>query len=54
MGLGHKGSDALIKPKGKRESPKFETAFSHAFVRAIEAVTMFDKDERDRHWADTN
>jgi hypothetical protein len=54
VGLGHKGSDALIKPKGKRESPKFETAFSHAFVRAIEAVTMFDKDERDRHWADTN
>jgi hypothetical protein len=54
VGLGHKGSDALVRPKGKKEPPKFETAFSHAFVRAIEAVTMFDKDERDRHWADTN
>ncbi len=54
VGLGHKGSDALLKPKGKKVPPKIESAFGPAFVRMLEAVTMFDKDERDRHWADTN
>ncbi len=54
VGLGHKGQDVLLKPKGKRVPPKVETEFGKAFVRALEAVTMFDKEERDRHWADTN
>jgi hypothetical protein len=54
VGLGHKGRDVLLKPKGKRIPPKVEAEFGRAFVRALEAVTMFDKEERDRHWADTN
>ncbi|MHB8419722.1 MAG: c-type cytochrome [Myxococcales bacterium] len=54
LGLGHKGQDVLLKPKGKRIPPKVEADFDQAFVRALEAVTMFDKEERDRHWADTN
>jgi hypothetical protein len=54
VGMGHKGSDALLKPKGKKVPPKIESAFGPAFVRMLEAVTMFDKEERDRHWADTN
>jgi Cytochrome C oxidase, cbb3-type, subunit III len=54
VGLGHKGQDILLKPKGKKIPPRIEEAFGPAFVRALEAVTMFDKDERDRHWADTN
>ena len=52
VGLGHKGQDALVKPRGKRVAPKVQAAFDRAFIRVLEAVTMADKDERDRHWAD--
>jgi hypothetical protein len=52
IGMGHKGSYALLKPK--KVPPKIEAAFSRAFVVALVAVDMFDKEERDRHWADAN
>ncbi|MHB1846919.1 MAG: c-type cytochrome [Deltaproteobacteria bacterium] len=52
VGLGRKGQDSLGKPRGKRVSPKVEAAIDRAYARAIEAVTMADKEEKDRHWAD--
>ncbi len=52
VGLGHKGKDVLLHPKGKRVPPRLEKAFGRAFVRVLEALTMYDKEERDRHWAD--
>lgn len=53
VGMGHKGKDAALKPaKGRAPPARLAIAFNRAFVRALEAVTMADKDERDRHWAD--
>ncbi len=52
VGLGHKGSGPLPKPKGKRISPKLQAALGQAFDRAMAGVASADREEKDRHWAD--
>lgn len=53
-GEGKKGPPGLLKPKGKGSATLAETqAFNELFVRAIEAIDVADREEKDRHWADT-
>jgi mono/diheme cytochrome c family protein len=60
VGQGHKGAHApLIAPKlarGKKARPSENAkllGFDAAYARAMEAATQYDKEERDRTWADT-
>ena len=60
VGQGHKGAHPpLIAPKlprGKKVRPSADgklLGFDAAYARAMEAVTMYDKEERDRTWADS-
>jgi len=60
VGQGHKGQHPpLIAPKlakGKKAKPSKDAkllGFDAAYARAMEAVTMYDKEERDRTWADS-
>lgn len=43
------------KPAPKKDDPKaveLAKAVSRAYLRAVEAAVQFDKEERERHWAD--
>lgn len=61
VGQGKKGPHLPLEAKGSKAAkhPKAATAeavklsgFDAAYARAMEAVTMYDKEERDRTWAD--
>ena len=52
VGLGSKTENAALKPKGKT-SPASLKAFNEAYVRGREGVWVADREEKDRHWADT-
>ena len=60
VGQGKKGphlplDSRTAKPTKKSKAPAEEphlAGFDAAYARAMEAVTMYDKDERDRTWAD--
>jgi mono/diheme cytochrome c family protein len=59
IGQGAKGQTDLLKPasaaktKGKPlATVTTDRAFQEAYARALEAITMWDREERERHWAD--
>lgn len=59
VGQGKKGPHLPLqgpREKSKKQKPLPEgatlTGFDAAYARAMEAITMYDKDERDRTWAD--
>jgi mono/diheme cytochrome c family protein len=46
------GSKGQRQPFTVRGAAPLARAWTHVYFRAMEAVVMFDKAERDRHWAD--
>jgi mono/diheme cytochrome c family protein len=50
VGQGQKGQPGSLKP-GKTP-PASAQAFKNAYARILESIGLFDKEERDRHWAD--
>jgi hypothetical protein len=57
IGLGGKGQTELLKPaapksKGKPVANPADRPFAEAYARALEAIGMWDREERERHWAD--
>jgi mono/diheme cytochrome c family protein len=50
VGQGQKGQPGSLKP-GKAP-PSVASAFKSAYARILESIGLFDKEERDRHWAD--
>jgi mono/diheme cytochrome c family protein len=60
IGLGAKGQTELLTPvapkaKGKAKpvaSSAADRPFAEAYARALEAIGMWDHEERERHWAD--
>jgi mono/diheme cytochrome c family protein len=58
IGLGAKGETELLKPpapKGKGKAPAVsatDRSFAEAYARALEAIGLWDREERERHWAD--
>jgi Cytochrome C oxidase, cbb3-type, subunit III len=56
VGLGDKKTSALLKPKAKGKagpSAAESKAFNDAYERALVGVGLADREEKDRHWADT-
>jgi len=51
VGQGQKGQPGSLKP-GKGSTPPTAQAFKNAYARILESIGLFDKEERDRHWAD--
>ncbi len=56
VGLGDKKAPAALKPKAKGKAaptaPELK-AFNDAYLRGLEGVGFADREEKDRHWADT-
>jgi cytochrome c oxidase cbb3-type subunit 3 len=60
VGQGKKGAHLPLETKTAKQAKKTKTppvepklsGFDAAYARAMEAVTMYDKEERDRTWAD--
>lgn len=58
VGAGGKASDyemfkaPKVPPKEAAEAAELAKGFTRAYYRALEGALMFDKEERDRHWAD--
>jgi mono/diheme cytochrome c family protein len=58
IGLGAKGQTDLLKPaapaksKGKSVANPNDRLFAEAYARALEAIGLWDREERERHWAD--
>jgi hypothetical protein len=50
VGQGQKGQPGSLKP-GKAPAASAQ-AFKNAYARILESIGLFDKEERDRHWAD--
>jgi mono/diheme cytochrome c family protein len=59
IGLGAKGQTELLSPapakakgKGKPVANAADRPFAEAYARALEAIGLWDREERERHWAD--
>ncbi len=52
-GLGKKGSKEPLKPGGDKTMAALATDVFPAYMKAQEAATMYDRDENERTWADT-
>ena len=51
-GYGDKGMKTAFEGRGKKER-QIAKAWTEIYSRAMEAAVMFDKAERERHWADS-
>jgi mono/diheme cytochrome c family protein len=56
IGLGAKGQTDLLKPaskgKAKPGANPGDRALEEAYARGLEAIVLWDREERERHWAD--
>lgn len=53
-GLGKKGSKEPLKPGGDKTMAALATDVFPAYMKAQEAATMYDRDENERTWADSD
>ncbi len=51
-GLGRKGQSEPFKISGGKKMAKLSKAVFPIYMRAMETVTMYDREERERTWAD--
>lgn len=51
-GMGKKGQKTMFKVSGGKPMRKLAKSVFPAYMRAMETVTMYDREERERTWAD--
>lgn len=52
-GLGKKGQKEPLKPGGDKTMAQIATDVFPVYLRAMESATMYDRDENERTWADS-